>query len=598
MPTGVSLQLFDVSTPRASLTGIQACWWDVTEPKDFNSPIGKSNLVTTDASGFISLDLSNVTGLASGEDGFLLVYKLDGADHRESLIFAGKVTTSTVGSGVDMYYYDSGWTRPASWLSMPDPGSGEEKFVGLHAVYEDSNFVALSATGAYTINWGDGSGDINTASGVTAERSIAYADAPNTSDVGIAEARACTFQDSGDTATLTAHGFLNGAKVSFSVINSTTGISTYTRYYVVGQTANTFQVAATIGGTALALTTNGTGSVYTPVHRQVIVTLTMQAAGTFTSLNLHVKHSQSLLQVYSSGFLDIGLSGSLLTDLRLAVQLPSNTTQVISFSLLKRLSIVNSDLRQLQNLFYICRNLREIGAFVTSAAASVSAACTFQDSGDTVTLTAHGFRNGDTAIFSAVVTTTGITAYTQYFVVGATANTFQVSASYGGSALALTTDGTGTSVRGTNFSFMFSSCPSLQTVPLFNTAAGTAFSFMFSSCSSLQTVPLFNTAAGTIFSFMFRNCPSLQTVPLFNTAAGTTFSSMFSSCPSLKSGALSGTTRGVSYSGCQLSAASLNEIYTNLGTAAGAQTITVTNNWGTATDDPSIATAKGWTVTG
>jgi hypothetical protein len=41
----------------------------------------------------------------------------------------------------------------------------------------------------------------------------------------------------------------------------------------------------------------------------------------------------------------------------------------------------------------------------------------------------------------------------------------------------------------------------------------------------------------------------------------------------------------------------LNEIYTNLATVTG-QTITVTGNYGTSSDNPAIATAKGWTVTG
>ena len=41
--------------------------------------------------------------------------------------------------------------------------------------------------------------------------------------------------------------------------------------------------------------------------------------------------------------------------------------------------------------------------------------------------------------------------------------------------------------------------------------------------------------------------------------------------------------------------------YPNGATAAnpaGGETITVTGNWGTATDNPTIATAKGWSVTG
>jgi hypothetical protein len=47
----------------------------------------------------------------------------------------------------------------------------------------------------------------------------------------------------------------------------------------------------------------------------------------------------------------------------------------------------------------------------------------------------------------------------------------------------------------------------------------------------------------------------------------------------------------------QLAAAQLDEIYTNLPTVT-SKTITVSGNWGTAGDTPTIATAKGWTVTG
>jgi len=52
-----------------------------------------------------------------------------------------------------------------------------------------------------------------------------------------------------------------------------------------------------------------------------------------------------------------------------------------------------------------------------------------------------------------------------------------------------------------------------------------------------------------------------------------------------------------SVANCKLSAAALDEIYTNLPIVVG-QTITVTGNYGIAGDDPTIATLKGWTVTG
>jgi hypothetical protein len=57
-----------------------------------------------------------------------------------------------------------------------------------------------------------------------------------------------------------------------------------------------------------------------------------------------------------------------------------------------------------------------------------------------------------------------------------------------------------------------------------------------------------------------------------------------------------GTKESITYPAMILSGAALDEIYTNLATVVG-KTIIVTGNYGTASDDPTIATAKGWTVT-
>jgi hypothetical protein len=71
---------------------------------------------------------------------------------------------------------------------------------------------------------------------------------------------------------------------------------------------------------------------------------------------------------------------------------------------------------------------------------------------------------------------------------------------------------------------------------------------------------------------------------------------MFLDCSVLQQGALSGTAENISYEDCALSGEELDRIYENLASVSG-KTITVTGNWGTASDTPSIATAKGWTVT-
>lgn len=65
---------------------------------------------------------------------------------------------------------------------------------------------------------------------------------------------------------------------------------------------------------------------------------------------------------------------------------------------------------------------------------------------------------------------------------------------------------------------------------------------------------------------------------------------------SLRSLVLTGLRYGIDVSGQNMSADALNAFFTSLGTAAGAQTITITGNPGAATCDTSIATAKGFTV--
>ena len=94
---------------------------------------------------------------------------------------------------------------------------------------------------------------------------------------------------------------------------------------------------------------------------------------------------------------------------------------------------------------------------------------------------------------------------------------------------------------------------------------------------------------------MFNNCTSISIVS-FTTTALTTTTNMFNSCISIQRTILTGLTRGVSLLNCQMSATELNSFFNALGTASGAQTITVTGNPGASTCNTSIATTKGFTV--
>jgi hypothetical protein len=175
----------------------------------------------------------------------------------------------------------------------------------------------------------------------------------------------------------------------------------------------------------------------------------------------------------------------------------------------------------------------------------------------------------------------------------------------------------------TNFTGMFQNCGSLQIIPLINTSAGTNFTSMFASCNSLMEVPLLNTANATNMTGMFNGAQSIIYLPTFNTSNVTTVNQMFNNCWNLRelpafslpvctvfttwlggNTALSKSlivnpTRGHSYSGMSLNQANIVTIFTNLGTASGAQTITVSGNPGYAgltVGERLIATAKGWTI--
>jgi surface protein len=201
----------------------------------------------------------------------------------------------------------------------------------------------------------------------------------------------------------------------------------------------------------------------------------------------------------------------------------------------------------------------------------------------------------------------------------------------------------------TNTTQMFVSCTSLQTAPQFNTANVTNATSMYNGCNGLQTIPAANCASLVTTTTTFSSCTSLSSIGgltnLINTVdisslklSGTSLDTVYTSlgrvggsCTFQASPTNTVTITGHGYTGgesirfsvittttgisinttywvrntttdtFQLSATPTGAILTltNNGTGTRAPaTITVSGNWGIATDTPAIATAKGWTVTG
>jgi hypothetical protein len=124
-----------------------------------------------------------------------------------------------------------------------------------------------------------------------------------------------TFTDTGDVVTATAHGLANGNLIIFHEITTTTGITAGTQYFVVNRTDNTYQVAASSGGAALPLTTNGTGKrrrygsvlIYNvsgttePIKNILIYNNTIYNSYTSTILGLTKDENQSRAHAESTG---------------------------------------------------------------------------------------------------------------------------------------------------------------------------------------------------------------------------------------------------------------------------------------------------------
>jgi surface protein len=280
---------------------------------------------------------------------------------------------------------------------------------------------------------------------------------------------------------------------------------------------------------------NSTGTVSTVPYRFATVSVVPQAGQNLTTINLSQEATAGDF-VDVPQWLDLAISAANCTSLTLRGQNGIEQRRV------ERVTIVAHAVTNMANMFLTCISLQSVPLFNTAAVTSML-----------------NMFNGCSSLQSVPLFNTAAV---------------------------------------TSMSGMFNGCSSLQSVPLFNTAAVTSMANMFLTCISLQSVPLFNTAAVTSMSGMFQSCISLQSVPLFNTAAVTNMSGMFQSCSSLHTIKMTGTAVDLNISNCNLSAAALDLLYTNLAdVTATPRTIVVTGNPGVSGHDPTIATAKGWTVT-
>ena len=515
------------------------------------------------------------------------------------------------------------WTRPADWVAFTTPTSAEQKVIGVVAVYDqDSNYIALACTvtGGYTVDWGDGTSTTH-ASAATAQKNYVFGDL----SAGTLSSRG--YRQAVITVTPTTGG------ATFSAINlnrrhsatpSTTNITNpWLDVAVAAPNATTVEFSYSSGSTK-------TSSMY--LCEQVTI----------------VAHNTTTV-------------ASMFRDFRVLQSVPLfNTASVTNMSImfyqcfsLQTVPLFNTaSVTNMGNMFSDCYSLQTVPLFNTASVTSMSSMFSNCSSLQTVPL----FNTASVTSMSSMFNNCSSLQSVPLFNTASVTNMgtmFYLCYS-------LQTVPLFNTASVTNMSNMFYNCSSLQSVPLFNTASVTSMSNMFYNCSSLQNIPELNltkvstsannvmaiggltsTAAGNLgqakltgmrWTQSFQNCkmgaaqlnemytalavlnPNVTNVTAaagvvtytvadiraFVAARTVTITGVNPVAYNLTSVTVGTVTAGAGTTGTFTVTNAATGTYVSGGIAAlqDNRTITVTGNPGVSGDDTTIATNKGWIVTG
>jgi hypothetical protein len=460
------------------------------------------------------------------------------------------------------------YVRNPTWPALPEISTTYGGFVGVYKIEENSNFLAvtLSSAGGHVIDWGDATTSTSSSTSFTAYKEYDYSTISNDTRGPV------TFTASTDVVNRTAHGYTDGMLISFAEITTTTGIDVDHNFYVVNATADTLQLARNAGGSPIAFTNDGSG--YILKYKTVVVNYQANTPGNLSSINFYVKHNQSGLQNgYSTGWLDLTVSGENISTLTLG----NNGSNVIH-SNLEQFSLISANtISSFSYFFGRCHALQSVPTFVLRTAGTCSMTNMFNF--------CYSLKNAP--LFTNVSGEENAARITSCDTMFRYCYSLKYIPNYNLSGCS-------------NFNTMMGDCLALEFAPMLNTSAATQMINMFFGSSNLKTCPAYNTSSVTAMGSIFQNCISLQEIPAFNLSAVSSSANLTNwttGCVSVAKNSASGMRFTHSIANNKMSATSLNAYYTALPTIT-SQTLTVTGNWGVASDDPTIATAKGWTITG
>jgi surface protein len=556
--------------------------------------------------------------------------------------------TSVIGRG-NLHYFKNNqwnpstdqWVRPSDWLTITVPASNEQKFVGLIAVFnQGSNYVALRASvssGTYTVDWGDGSAPVTVTSNTNAEKNYVYADLSSSTESSRGYRQAVV------TVTPTTAGAtfsLFGLDYRHSARSSNSTISPWLDVAVSAPNATTLRLGGNNSGNsqavlltfleqAMIVSHNTTTMAYMFRNCRSLQSVPLFDMGSVTNATDMFFECFSLNSLPRLNTASVTSMQSMFNGCSSLRTVPLfNTAQVTNVSSMFRncVSLVTvpllntAEVTDMNNMFFGCASLESVPLFNTAKVTDMSfmarACVSLQTFSPIDTASVTNMSNmlfGCVSLRSMPLLDTAATTSTQS---------------------------------------MLNGCSSLQSVPAFNTAAATDVSNMFNGCTSLRAIP--ELKLGAVSSAANNNMALTGSATLGKAKlTGMRWTLSFSGCnmaaaqldemytalaklnPNVTNVTGSGTVvtytvddisafvaartvtitgvDPIAYNLTNVTVATVNVVnkqftvnnaatgtYVSGGVAAlqDNRTITVTGNPGITGDDPTIATNKGWSVSG
>jgi surface protein len=499
------------------------------------------------------------------------------------------------------------YARPADWVAIGT--STATQYVQLLVPVWDvnSNYIAFTTTGATTIDWGDGTAPENVASNTQANHNYAYANVSNLSSRGYRQAVITITPQAGQNITAfdiqkrhSSQGIISYATPILDMTLKVPNLVT-TGNLVIGATSLLVQLAFLEQVTILSHGLTSFNNMFRNCINLQSVPFFDTASVTNMTAMFHTCRALLTVPLYNTRSVTnmtsmfqncVALQTVPLFDTRSVTTMSDMFNACVSLVSVPLFNTATTT--TFSNMFNGCRSLQTVPLFDTRAAQSL----------------AGTFNGTALTTIPPIITTSALTSVGSMFA----ANTALQSVPLFNTA------------NVTDMSSMFSGCSSLQSVPLFNTANVTDMSSMFLNCLSLKSFPSFNTSKVTTMANMVQNCSSLQTITFttttslismnnfssgavslkqmvglngpFNISSATNVTNAFSALNSLSRCQVTGTNVTISFASGSLGGTELNEIFYGLSVTGAGKTITITGNVGTSTCTRSIATAKGWTVSG